>query len=267
MQNKIIFSQTQDIENAKKLLDMGINIIGETINTKNKCKIFHHKDEKFSDEINSYIHNKILKITNENDLEIYKNHAIMEDSILLIDCDDLYDSLYLHTKIPKNHQSIIRCDHITPHKAYMIFSIGSSGILCNSNEIFQNGDGKFIHKLNLTHKKAKNDRFYFKFFNTKKPFTQLRNIKIDRIFDEFQSDSIAINIDNPHLNTFLYVLKNKDIVKIGIVNNRNQFKIARNLQDNAMLDVLEVESSDNLEYANFAFYSKLDSKFNMQIVD
>ena len=63
------------------------------------------------------------------------------------------------------------------------------------------------------------------------------------------------------------MLKNKDIVKIGIVNNRNQFKIARNLQDNAMLDVLEVESSDNLEYANFAFYSKLDSKFNMQIVD
>lgn len=263
MGNKIIFSETNDISKAKKLLDMGINIISDKVNTKNSYKIFYHKDSRFYD-FDEYKGTKILKIKDENDLGFYTK---LDDCIFLIDCKNLYDGFYLHAKIPKNIKTIIYCNHFTLHIAYMAFSVGFDGILCDANNIYKNGGGKFIHKLNIAYKKAKSDRFYSKFFNTKKPFTQLRNIKIDKIFKDFSADSIALDLSDSSFKTFLYILKDKNIIKIGIINDKKQFKFARNLQDNAILDVLEVESSDGLDYANFAFYDRFDSNFNMQIID
>lgn len=264
MENKIIFSKTNNTNEAKKLLDMGINIISDEINTKNNYKIFYHQNFEFFDR---YKGSKILKIKDENDLESYLKYAKLDDCIFLIDCKNLYDCFYLFTKIPTNIKSIIYHNSLTPHIAYMAFSVGISGILCDIDNIYKNGGGKFIHKIHLSYKKSKNDRFYSKFFNAKKPFTQLRNIKIDRIFKDLNADSIALDLNDTSFKTFLYVSKNKNIIKIGIVNNKKQFKLARNLQDNAMLDVLELESSDGLDYANFAFYDRFDSNFNMQILD
>lgn len=264
MNNKIVFTKINDIKEATKIRDMGVNVINDNINTKNKYKIIYSKGEILQQRSS---HIKIINITNEYELDCYKDYMDNDEYLYLIDCGNLYENLYLHTKKIKRNKSIIKCNNITPHIAYMIFSIGCSGILCDSNDIFKNGGGKFINKINLAYKKAKNDRFYFKFFNTKKPFTQIRNINIDRIFKDLKADSIALDVSNPHLKTFIYVLKNQNIIKIGIVNNKNQFKIARNLQENALLDVLELHYNENLEYANFAFYSQLDSNFDMKIVD
>ena len=231
--NKIIFSKTNDTKQAQKLRDIGVYLI---------------------DDFDTRI------IKNQNDLE-----SCVRDDFLLFDCENLYNCFYLFSRIPKRIKSIIHLHKITPHIAYMAFSVGFSGILCDIDEIYKNGAGRFIYKLKLAYKKSKNDRFYSKFFSTKKPFTQLRNININRILEDLSADSIALDLSDSSFRTFLYILKNKHIIKIGIINNKNQFKLARNLQDSGELDVLELESSDGLDYANFAFYTRFDLNFDMQI--
>ncbi len=130
--------------------------------------------------------------------------------------------------------------------------------------------GKLLYKMRII--ANKHSRFYQSLFNKKEIKILTGKLMIDDICNLSNIDALGFVLDSTdeinskkHLLRFLSKFQ-PNLLKIGIINDKKIFNIARNFTDCGMLDAININYNQNdiqhLHNASFAFYSNdLDDKF------